>query len=143
MKTIIYTFSQYISFDMGVELIPMGIEGLETNSRDEALVLLKEDASIPLLITDNFQSDFMNQVKTIRPDINIFLIISQNVKPNDLKELMNIGIKSLVHYSENPAIMADEIVKNIINQNIKTHERRSQIRIKPKIHEKDYRRSLY
>ena len=136
MKIIINIFSEQYSSDISLDLIPLGIEGIEVTSNEEVYTLLKENICSPVLITENYETEFIERVKEICPFIHIILIIGPKVKPADLITLTDSGIKSIIYHNNNIAIIVDEIFKNINADNIKESERRTHIRVKPKYYDK-------
>ena len=132
MKIIINTLSRQNSSDICIDLIPMGIEGIAASSSQDVYSILKGNLTSPILVTENFETDFLEKVNGICPGINIFLILSPSVKPAYLRNLSEFGIKSVIYHNDKIEIMIEEIVKNIINNNLKINEMRSHIRVQPK-----------
>ena len=135
MKMIIYTYTGNYAPALGVDLIPMGIEGVYTGSADDTINIIKQDKSIVILLTENVNAEFITSVKKENPEINIFLIITKGVKSSDIIALKKYGIVALINYSDNTSLMAEEIVKNIIMNNIRSNDKRFHIRVQPKEHE--------
>jgi hypothetical protein len=137
MKVLIYTFSEAYTQDMAIDLIPMGIEGIEVHSKEEAFELLKKDPNIAIFLTESNEISFLEETRANSPTINIFLIVRPALlKPAELKKLSQLKITAVIPFAENTSLMAEEIIKNIIEHNIKKQERRMHLRIQPKEHEK-------
>lgn len=132
MKLIIHTFSHAFAEELGVELIPMGIEGVEALTPEEAGAILIQDQGINVVLTENPDMEFMKKLKESRPSLHLFLMAHQNLKPEELRNLQSIGITSVINYNENLPAIAEEIVKDIIQNNIRTEERRFHVRVQPK-----------
>jgi hypothetical protein len=132
MKMLINTFSTIVTNDLGIELIPMGIESIATISVNDTLSMLKGDEKISILLTENFEFSFLEQVKGINTKIHIFLIANQGLKPAELKNISKIGISAIINLHENISIMCEEILKGIIRNNIHSSEKRVHMRVQPK-----------
>lgn len=132
MKMIVHTYSHAFADELGIELIPMGIESVESGTPEEAVALLAQDQSINIILTENHDIDFLKKMKETKASLHIFLMAHQTLKPDYLRTLMSIGITSIINYSENVPVIAEEVVKDIINNNIKTDERRFHVRVQPR-----------
>lgn len=131
MKSLIYTYSPYINQEMAIDLIPMGIEGLETASKDEAFLILKKDENIPIMITENIDINFISEAKKLNENLNIFLVVHESMKPADLIPFLKMGIRSVLHFTENVPLMVDEIIKNVVQYNIHIKDKRAHLRVQP------------
>ncbi len=132
MKSIVHTYSHAFAEELGIELIPMGIETVEAATPDEVLALLKKDESVQILMSESVEAPYLQNVRETRPAVHIFLLAHQNLKPGDLKALGPAGITSVIAYSENVANIAEEFVKTILRNNIRTTERRAHVRVQPR-----------
>jgi hypothetical protein len=132
MRMIIQTFSHAFAEELGVELIPMGIEGLEALTQEEVSGILAQDKGINVVLTENPDMEFLKKFKATRPGLHLFLLAHQNLKPEELRNLQSIGITSIINYSENLSAIAEEVVKDIIQNNIRTDERRFHVRVQPR-----------
>lgn len=132
MKMIVNMYSHAFQEELGVELIPMGIESVEAGTPDEAVSLLTQDQGISIILTENHNIDFLKKMKEVKPSLHIFLMAHQTLKPETLRTLTSIGITSIIIYSENVALIAEEVVKDIIQNNIKANERRFHVRVQPR-----------
>ena len=132
MKMIVHTYSHAFAEDLGVELIPMGIESVESATPEETAALLTQDQTVHIILTENHDVDFLKKLKEACPALHIFLLAHQTLKPDYLRTLMTVGITSVINYSENVPQIAEEVVKDIIQNNIRTEERRFHVRVQPR-----------
>lgn len=132
MKMLIHTFSPNDSRELGIELIPMGIEGMSVNHPDEAKKLLSQNPDVTIVLTETAESEYLEALKAINPKIQLFLLVHNDLKPADLIALTRTGIRAIIHYTENFAAMSDEVIRNILSLNIRSQERRFHIRIQPR-----------
>lgn len=142
MKMVIYVFTKSYSTSLGIDLIPMGIEGIEVPTKEDAINILKQDDTINILLSENFEPDFLKTVKEINPGLHVFLVANQTMRPSDIIALHKHGVEAVIAYMENTSAMADEIVKSIITNNIRTSEKRFHIRVQPKEYE-DVRAAIF
>ncbi len=132
MKLLIFNYSLTDTSDLAIDLIPMGLECQETTSKDEAIKVLKKNNAMPIFLTENYEIDFLKQVKEINPSICIFLLVKNSIKPDAIKSLSTLGISAIINFSQNTNQMAEEIVRCIVTSNIHPQDKRTHIRIKPK-----------
>ena len=116
MKMIVYTYDEKFTFQLAIELIPKGFEAIEANNREEIFNALKND-NINILVCECSDFEFLKQIKSINPGIYIFLIYHRNFKSDELVKIMKIGVTALIEYSDNPAIIVDDIMSEL-NRNV-------------------------
>ncbi|MGC8770762.1 MAG: PilZ domain-containing protein [Brevinematia bacterium] len=131
MKALIYAYSINFARDLGIELITAGIESYKTSSLEEVFIILEKAKDITLLITENWEIDFLKKIKETRPDLIIYTLLSKAVDPAKFMKLKEIGINSCIVVSENITELFDELLNSIIKQNIQIKERRHFLRITP------------
>ncbi len=132
MKMLMFNSSLGNSFDLAIDLIPMGLECLTVKTREDFIISLKNDQTIPIIMTENCKNGFLKEIREINPSINIFLLVKNTMKPEQIKSLSSFGITSIINYSANTGSIADEIVRCIVAQNIRRKDKRTHIRVKPK-----------
>jgi hypothetical protein len=132
MKMLINTFSAIVTTDLGIELIPMGIESISAVSVNDTLTVLKNDDKICILLTENNDISFLEQVKALNNKLHNIIIVHQSLKPGDLKNISKLGLSAIINYQESVAVMCEEILKNIIRNDIHTQEKRVHMRVQPK-----------
>lgn len=137
MKIVIYTFENNFTSQLAVDLIPNGIEPIEATTRKDAIEIIKNEASIALLLSETSEKEFLQQVKETRSDIPIFFIYHSNFKTKELMDLMKLGVVALIEYSDETDLIADGIIENIIKNRISVKEQRKHLRIEPARYEKD------
>jgi predicted transcriptional regulator len=137
MKFILYTFPSSFgnTSNLCVELIPMGIECLEADSQDKVFKLLNKNNSINIVLTENYEKAFIQKLKELFPKLYVFLIVKSNLDPLEIMLLKEMGITSLINFSNNAYSMAEEILHSLIYNNIKSPDKRFHVRIRPKEHE--------
>lgn len=136
MKIAIYTYSDNFTTQLAIETIPKGVEPIECKEKDELVQIIAEDKEIILIVTESTEMEFLEKVKEVRPDVNIFLIIHKSYKPKDMMKLLKIGIRSLIEFAEDTSRVGDAIIENIIQNNIRTDDRRQHVRVTPNPFEK-------
>jgi len=136
MKILLYTFSEDYNRELGIDLIPFGIESIECNFEKQVFDILKFNSDINILTTENYNINFLEEVRKLKQEMNFFLIIPNSFKPNELIKLTKFGIKSILNYNDNTYQMAEEIIKTILRYNLKTNERRMHMRVKINSYEK-------
>ncbi|OHD54119.1 MAG: hypothetical protein A2Y33_10415 [Spirochaetes bacterium GWF1_51_8] len=131
MKILVYTYAESYTLQLAIEMIPKGIEPIETKSKEDALQLLKSQEDIHIVVSESPEIDFLQQVKDTRKDLHVLLLFHQNLKPKDLMSMMSLGITALVEYNPSAAIVADGIIQNILKFGLRTPERRAHLRVQP------------
>ncbi|MGC8765094.1 MAG: PilZ domain-containing protein [Brevinematia bacterium] len=132
MKALIYSYSINFAKELGIELIPAGIESYKTSSKDDVFIILEKASDIGLLITENWEIDFLKKIREIRKEIIIFTLLTKVAEPEKFMELKEIGINSCISVSENIQEVYDELINSIIRHNIiNTKEKRHFLRVTP------------
>ena len=132
MRVYIYTFSKQYSKDIGIELIPLGVELIEFSSLEDLFVNINNDKSVKMLITETYDYESLTKIKELRPDIYFILLAHQNLKPIELIKMSKIGIRHILNYTENSVNMAEDIIKTILSDHSKDREKRFHVRVQPK-----------
>jgi hypothetical protein len=130
MKMLIYEHFLNNIPDLVIDLIPMGLECIEFNSKDNLLDCLKKDLTIPLILTGTQEFGLLKEIKEINPAINIFYMSKKMMKPEEIKSLTPIS--RIINFSQNTAHVAEEIVKCVIGNNIHKKDQRVHVRVRPK-----------
>jgi hypothetical protein len=131
VKIVVYTYAESYTLQLAIELIPKGVEPLEMKTKDDVITVLKTVNDVNLLLTESPDIDFLKSVKEVSPDINIFLMFHQNLKPKELMSMMSLGITALIEYSPSPSVIAENIIQNIIKFSLRAPERRAHVRVQP------------
>ncbi len=131
MKALIYTYSIGFARELGIELITAGIESYKTSSSEEVFIILEKAKDILILITENWEIEFLTKVKSVKPDLIIFTLLNKAVDPYKFMKLKEIGINSCIVMSENINELFDELINSIIKQKINVLERRHFLRVTP------------
>lgn len=132
MKVFLYTFSKQYNRDLSVDMIPLGIEVIELDSRELFFENLRKHSDVVSLVTEYPDIELHHEIRTIRPDIRVTLIVHQNIKPSDLIKLSHFGIHHILNYVENSTTMAEEILKSILTDQLRVREKRLHVRVQPK-----------
>lgn len=132
MKILIYTYSGHYNKDLALEMIPLGMEPLEACSVEEALGFIEKTEGLQIIITENTDMNFLDQMKAKRSGMSIFMIVHDTMKPQALMQLVKSGITSVLNYTQNVSQMAEEIIRSVIHNNIRTREKRQHVRVAPK-----------
>lgn len=136
MKALVYSFSQAYGRELALEMIPLGIESIEAFSAVQVPELLNKNKDITLLVTENTDRGYLEKIRKEFPNVHIFILVRESMKPSDLLKLGTFGIKGIVAYTENPGTVADDIIKQIISLNLRTNDKRMHLRIQPSASEK-------
>ncbi len=132
MKALIYSYSINFARDLGIELIPAGIESYKTSSKNEVFIILEKVSEIMLLITENWEIDFLKKVKDMKKDLIIYTLVNQTADAGKFLGLKDVGITSCITFSENIQDVYDELINSIIRHNIiDIKEKRHFLRITP------------
>lgn len=136
MKLLINTYSEKDSLELAINLIPKGIEPIETASQEETIAVLKNDPQIVVLLTEAKDIEYLTEIKKTSPNTHIFLVYHQSLKPQELMPMMKVGITALIEYTVSSSAITESIIQNIIRNNIRSEERRLHIRVTPNHFEK-------
>jgi hypothetical protein len=131
MKVIMYSRFPGKSPNLYIDLIPMGLECMEVKTGDDLINALKNDPAISIILTENYEIEFLKQIREINKDISIFLMMKNTMKPEQIKALSSLGISAIIYLSEDTGSIAEEIVRCIVSQNIQRKDKRTHFRVKP------------
>jgi hypothetical protein len=118
--------------DLTIDLIPMGLECIQSSSKEEFVNILKKDQNIPILLTGTEDTGLLKIVREINQSIYIFYIVKNTMKPEMMKTLTPFNISAIINFSESSSHIAEEIVRNIVANNISKKDQRVHIRVRPK-----------
>lgn len=131
MKALIYAYSINYARELAIELIPSGIESFKTSSKEEVFIILEKEKEIKLLITENWEYEFLKKVKELNNNLLIYLLMGHNADSSIFMTLKDIGVHSCIPLGENVQDVADELVNSILKSNINRGEKRHFLRITP------------
>jgi hypothetical protein len=131
MKALIHFYSISQARELAIELIPFGIESFKTSSTEDVIIILSKEPDIKILITENYEYDFLKKTKEINSDLIIYLLIYRPIETEKFLTLKEIAINSCITFNNNIQEVADELVTSIIKTNIKINEKRHFLRITP------------
>jgi hypothetical protein len=136
MRVFVFTFSREYNRDLAIELIPLGIEPVEIESKAELLESAAKFPDIRNLITEYPDIDLVYQLKNIQSDIRITLILHTQTQPDEVIRLSKTGVRHLLNFHENPSDMAEEILGTLIEEQGRSREKRLHYRVQPMPSEK-------
>jgi hypothetical protein len=133
---LIYTYSKTYTQELAIELIPLGIDPIETIDVADVERWVEKDSSLNVLLTESPDVDFLQFVRQKNPALHIFLIAHSSVKPADLIRISKLGIQSIINFQDNSNQLAEDVIRTVIQQNIRTQDKRLHVRVQPKSFEK-------
>jgi len=131
MRVFIFTFSREYNRALAIELIPLGIEPVEIESKTALLESTAKYPDIRNLITEYPDIDLVYQLKNIQSDIRITLILHTRTRKDEVMRLSKTGVRYLLNFHEDPSEMAEEILNTLILEQKKNHEKRLHYRVQP------------
>lgn len=132
MRVFLYTFSSAFTKELAIELIPLGVEPVEVEARNDLFNKIAQFPEVLSLVTEHTDLKFIEQLRDLNPNLRLTLLAHQNMKPAELIGLSRFGIRQIINYEDNPLLMAEEIQKQLIADNGHQREKRLHVRVRPK-----------
>lgn len=136
MKALLHAYNPEYTKELAVRLIPFGIEAIPCYEINEILNQeWGEESPFQIVFTEKTEKEFIQQLKEKYKNNHIILLSSRNLPPAEIKELIPLGITTIMRLKNQPEAMVEEIAQFILAQNIRSGDKRLHMRVQPRPHE--------
>lgn len=136
MKALLYAYNPEYAKELAIRLIPFGIEAIPCSETEDILAQqCEEESPFHLVFTEKTEKDFISKLKEKYNNTHTIVLSSKDLPPAELKELVPLGITTVMRLKNQPDAMVEEIVQFIVSHNIRSNDKRLHIRVQPQPHE--------
>ncbi len=136
MRALLYAYNPDYARELAIRLIPFGIEAIPCSSDQDAMIGdCKEESPFQIVFTEKTEKEFLESVKQKYQTKHLVVLSSKDLPPAEMRELIPLGITTIMKLKNQPDTMVEEIVQFMMTHNIRSTDKRLHIRVQPQPHE--------
>jgi len=136
MKALLYAYNPEYAKDLAIRLIPFGIEAIPCSEVDDIVQQkCEDDTPFHVIFTEKTDKEFIARLRETYKTPHTIVLASHDLPPAELKELVPLGVTTVMRLKNQPEAMVEEIVQFIVAHDIRSRDKRLHIRVQPQPHE--------
>jgi len=136
MRALLYTYNPEYAKELAIRLIPFGIEAIPcTEEKDVSALKCTDESPFEVIFTEKTEREFLQMLKEKYSPQHTIVLSSQNLPPALMKELIPLGVLTIMKLQNQADTMVEEIVQFMVSQNIRSKDKRLHVRVQPQSYE--------